>query len=231
MIKEPYNQYEPYTDVVYKLVGYEISCPEFETYPRFSIHPTEESIHHTLEDAEAKIKNTVEEDTWKSYKLWGFFVSEIPFDVTCHGSYCAQRRWTYDCKGERVTEKAISSLYDINRNRQIYWGREEEDCRFKVSDLVEVFCGNHVKLGIVYQMPFDFKFASARLPQTKPDKPMPYHLDDSDDNYYILTLDDEYPDHVDVIDCFPAGSLYLDESVVKELQKKFDIVKLDESKQ
>ena len=39
MIKEPYNQYEPYTDVVYKLVGYEISCPEYETYPRFSIHP------------------------------------------------------------------------------------------------------------------------------------------------------------------------------------------------
>ena len=79
-------------------------------------------------------------------------------------------------------------------------------------------------------MPFDFKFASSRLPQTKPDEPMPYHFDDSDDNYYILTLDDEYPDHVDVIDCFPAGSLYLDESVVKGLQEKFDILKRDESK-
>ena len=34
MIKEPYNQYEPYTDLVYKLVGYDISCPEYEKYLR-----------------------------------------------------------------------------------------------------------------------------------------------------------------------------------------------------
>ena len=231
MIKEPYNQYEPYTDVVYKLVGYEISGPEYETYPRFSIHPTEESIHHTLKEAEAKIKDTLQKGIKKSmYQWWGFFISEIPFDVTCLGSYCGQKMWTYDCKGERVTEKSISSLCDINGDRQIYWGREEEDCRFKVGDLVEVFCGNHVKLGIVYQMPFDFKFTSARLPQTKPDKPLPYHLDDSDDNYIVLTLDDDYPDHEDVINCFPAGSLYLDESVVKELQEKFDRLKRDESK-
>ena len=87
-----------------------------------------------------------------------------------------------------------------------------------------------MKLGIVYQMPFDFKFTSARLPQTKPDKPLPYHLDDSDDNYIVLTLDDDYPDHEDVINCFPAGSLYLDESVVKELQEKFNRLKRDESK-
>ena len=47
MIKEPYNQYEPYTDVVYKLVGYEISGSEYETYPRFSI-----GIHYlTMIDA------------------------------------------------------------------------------------------------------------------------------------------------------------------------------------
>ena len=84
-------------------------------------------------------------------------------------------------------------------------------------------------LGIVYQMPLDFKFTSARLPQTKPEKPLPFHLDDSDDNYIILTLDDDYPDHEDVIDCFPAGSLYLDESVVKELRDKFDRLKHEES--
>ena len=46
----------------------------------------------------------------------------------------------------------------------------------------------------------------------------------------VLTLDDDYPDHEDVINCFPAGSLYLDESVVKELQEKFDRLKRDESK-
>lgn len=63
MIKEPYNQYEPYTDVVYSLAGYDIDYPETETYPRFSIHPTEESIHHTLEDAEAKIAVSAITDT------------------------------------------------------------------------------------------------------------------------------------------------------------------------
>ena len=61
MIIEPYNQYEPYTDVVYSLAGYDIDYPETETYPRFSIHKTEESIHHTLEEAEAKIKKILAE--------------------------------------------------------------------------------------------------------------------------------------------------------------------------
>lgn len=227
MIKEPYNQYEPYTDVVYSLAGYDIDYPETETYPRFSIHKTEVSIHHTLEEAEAKIKKILAEGSLNKRidKWWGFFISEIPFEVTCHRGYCAQKRWSYDGKGNRVTEKAISPLYDINGNRQIYWGREAEDCPFKVGDLVEVFCRSHVTLGIVYQMPLDFKFTSARLPQTKPEEPLPYHLDDSDDNYNILTLDDDFPDHEDVINCFPAGSLYLDESVAKELRDRFDRLK------
>ena len=56
MIKEPYNQYIPYTDVVYCLVGYDIYYPETEMYPRFAVHKTLESLHRTLEDAEVKIK-------------------------------------------------------------------------------------------------------------------------------------------------------------------------------
>ena len=67
MIKESYNQYESYTDVVYKLVGYDISCPEYETYPRFSIHPAEESIYHTLEHVEAKIKETLQKGIKVTY--------------------------------------------------------------------------------------------------------------------------------------------------------------------
>ena len=70
MIKEPYNQYEPYTDVVYKLVGYEISGPEYETYPRLSIHPTEESIHHTPKEAEANIKDTLQKGSKNSMFQW-----------------------------------------------------------------------------------------------------------------------------------------------------------------
>lgn len=81
MIKEPYNQYEPYTDVIYKLVGYEISGPEYETYPRFSIHPTEESIHHTLEEAEAKIKDTLKKGIKVTYTdiLYRRRVTKIAF--------------------------------------------------------------------------------------------------------------------------------------------------------
>ena len=51
MIEQPYNQYEVYTDVVYKLVGYTINHPEDQSYPRFNVHVCEESIHHTLDDA------------------------------------------------------------------------------------------------------------------------------------------------------------------------------------
>ena len=51
---------------------------------------------------------------------------------------------------------------------------------------------------------------------------MTFHLDDSDDCYITVSLTDEYPDHVNVMSCFPAGTLPLDESIVKKLREVFD---------
>ena len=84
---------------------------------------------------------------------------------------------------------------------EIYWGREPEECRFKVGDIVEVCFGNKVELHMIWQLPFNEAYARKNLPANKPDKPMTFHLDDSDDCYITVSLTSEYPDHVDV--CIP----------------------------
>jgi hypothetical protein len=67
-------------------------------------------------------------------------------------------------------------------------------------------------------MPIDFEFASKRLPKEKPEEPLTFHLDDSDDCYQVICLDDEFPDHIDVIDCFPPLAFQLDESYITRLK-------------
>lgn len=90
---------------------------------------------------------------------------------------------------------------------------------FNVGAVVEIpSSGNSVTLGIIWRMPIDFEFASKRLPKDKPEKPLTFHLDDSDDCYQVICLDDEFPDHIDVIDCFPPLPFQLDESYITRLK-------------
>ena len=219
MIEQPYNQYEVYTDVAYKLVGYTINHPEDLSYPRFNVHVCEESIHHTLDDAKRRIDKLISDPDRKFTRWHSFYVSEIPFGVECYRGYDGQRRWSFTGTGDLVAYKAISSLEDINGNREIFWGREKEDCLFNVGDVVEIPSGgNSVTLGIIWRMPIDFEFASKRLPKEKPEEPLTFHLDDSDDCYQVICLDDEFPDHIDVIDCFPPLAFQLDESYITRLK-------------
>lgn len=218
MIKQPYNQYEPYTDVVYRLAGYQIRYPEDEAYPRFAIYLGEESIHRSFEGAKARIDEIAAIDS--PYSKWhSFFIAEVPVGICCFNVYDGQRRWSFTGKGEFVAHKAIASEEDINGNREIYWGREKEDCRFKVGDVVEIFSGTYVELGMIWRLPIDFEYAKNRMPKDKPETPMSFHLDASDDNYIVVTFDGICPDHAEVIDCFPAETLVLDESLVARLQQ------------
>ena len=219
MIEQPYNQYEMYTDVVYKLVGYTINHPEDQSYPRFHVHVSVESIHHTLDDAKRRIDELISNPDTTYSRWYCFYVSEVPFGVECYRRYDGQRRWSFTGAGRPVAYKAISSLEDKNGNREIFWGREKEDCMFKVGDVVEIpSVGNYVTLGIIWRMPIDFEFTSKRLPKEKPEEPMSFHLDDSDDCYQVISLDDEFPDHINVIDCFPPLAFQLDESYVTRLR-------------
>ena len=56
----------------------------------------------------------------------------------------------------------------------------------------------------------------------KPDEVLCFHLDDTDDCYVTVNLTDDFPDHVYVSSCFPAKTLRMDESIVRQLQKVFD---------
>lgn len=230
MIEQPYNQYEPYTDVVYRMTAYSVHHPEDQSYPRFDIYLNAESIHRTYEEAKAQIDTLVAQGRGKWSIWYCFYIAEVPLGVECYRDYDGQRRWSFDNRGGLIAHKSISSLEDRNGNREIFWGREKEDCRFNVGDIIEVPSSDKsVSIGIICKMPIDMDFAKARLPKEKPEEPLPFHLDDSDDNYYVLSLDDDYPDSIDVISCFPASTFHLDESLVSELQDRLEAFRKEQS--
>ena len=224
MIAEPYNQYEAFTDVAYSLLGYSVRHPEDESYPAFRVIQTERSMHHTFEEAKSRIAEIVSiaKENQNFMKWHSFYITEVPFGVCCDDGYDGQRKWSFTGKGEFVAYKYVSSLDDINGNCEIFWGRDEEDCRFQVGDVVELHCGKTVELGMICGMPIDHEFAKSRLPLEKPDSPLPYHLDYSDDNYQVISILDTYVNHAEVIDCFPAETLPLDESLVEKLKKNLE---------
>ena len=228
MINEPYNQYTPYTDVVYRLSGFSVRHPEDEYYPKFPVFQTEGSIHRTFEDAKARIDEIVANAKINNnfIKWQSFYIAEVPIGICCFDTYDGQKHWAFSGSGELIAIKGISTLEDVNGNCQIYWGREESDCRFKVGDVVEICStrgvqlGRGVELGIISAMPINFEHCKKRLPIDQPSEPMGFHLDYSDDNYMAITLDGEYPEPVEVIDCFPAETLPLDETIVAILKER-----------
>ena len=228
MINEPYNQYTPYTNVVYSLTGFSVRHPEDEYYPMFHILQTEGSVHLTFEAAKARIDKIVASSKENNdiIRWQSFYIAEVPIGICCFDVYDGQKRWSFSGKGELVAHKAISTLEDINGNCQIYWGREESECKFKVGDVVEITSyrgaqlGRSVQLGIISALPINFEHCRRRLPADQPSEPMGFHLDYSDDNYMVITLDDEYPEPVEVTDCFPAQTLPLDETIVARLKEK-----------
>ena len=217
----PYNQYEPYEDVIYRLTCCYIYLRDYVTYPRFNVFHNLESLHRSMDDAEQRIKSLIKGKDSRDYLWHSFNIIEIPIGVGYGFDQDGQRWRTYDCHGELVSESKASSLSDRNGNREIYWGREEDECRFRVGDIVEVICGDHVELHMIWKLPFDEAYARKRLPAEKPDEPMSFHPDYSDDCYISFNLTDEYPEHVNVMSCFPAKTLPLDESIVERLKERF----------
>ena len=223
MIKPPYNQYEPYTDILYRLTGYAVTNTADKTYPRFNIYLTEESIHGTYDEAVAKMHDVIENDERYLRKWYCFYISEVPFGVTCTTGTDGQKIWSFNGKGELNAYRGVSSLPDKNGNEEIFWGREDEDCRFKVGDIVEIPAHyNEVSIGIICKMPENFEMVRRTLPEEKPENPLRFHRDSSDDMYKVICIDDELADYYDVIRCFPAETFTLDESYVRKLQECLD---------
>ena len=58
----PYNQYEPYEDVIYRLTCCSASLRDNATYPTFNIFNNMESLHRTIEDAEHRMNSLVKDE-------------------------------------------------------------------------------------------------------------------------------------------------------------------------
>ena len=198
--------YIPYEDVIYRLDGYMISDPEEASYPEFDVYHQEEFLFYTLEEAEAKIAELVAENSEDRYC---FFIREVPVGVHCYHSW-SQRARTYTRDGKLFAESAASKVADKNGNDEPFYGRDEDELQFRLGDLVEVFRGDTVTLEIVCSLPPDRDAVKRRI----------IGLDYSDDCYVTLDGDEGYMEchsHPEIVQCFPANTLKMNEEHKKKL--------------
>ena len=196
--------YRPYKDVIYRLDGYVISDLEEATYPEFELFHKEEIIFHTLEDAERKIAELVEEKTEDRYC---FFIREVPVGVHCYYSY-SQRIWSYTRDGKLNAVSAVSEIEDEDGNPEPFYGRDKNEHHFQPGDFVEVFRGDRVTLEIVVSLPID----KTTLEKRSLASGRKIQLDFTDDGYTTLNGDEGYMQchsHPSVVQCFSANSFRL----------------------
>ena len=200
------ESYIPYEDVIYRLDGYMISDPEEASYPEFDVYHQEEFLFHTLEEAEAKIAELVAENSEDRYC---FFIRQVPVGVHCYHSW-SQRARAYTRDGKLFAESAASKVADKNGNDEPFYGRDEDELQFRLGDLVEVFRGDTVTLEIVCSLPPDRYAVKRRI----------IGLDYSDDCYVTLDGDEGYMEchsHPEIVQCFPANTLKMNEEHKKKL--------------
>ena len=206
--------YIPYEDVIYRLDGYVISDLEEASYPEFDVYHQEEFLFHTLEEAEAKIAELVAENSEDRYC---FFIREVPVGVHCYHSW-SQRARAYTRDGKLFAESAASKVADKNGNDEPFYGRDEDELQFRLGDLVEVFRGDTVTLEIVCSLPPDRDAVKRRI----------IGLDYSDDCYVTLDGDEGYMEchsHPEIVKCFPANTLKMNEEHKKKLLNGYRRVK------
>ena len=204
--------YVPYEDVIYRLDGYVISDLEEASYPVFDVFHKEEILFRTLEEAERKVEELAKENLEDRYC---FFIFEIPVGVHCYHSWF-QRARSYTRDGKLFAESAASGIEDTNGVLEMFKGRDEDELQFRSGDLVEVFRGDCVTLEIVCSLPIDrMEFEKRILAGNRR-----LLLDYTDDSFVTLDGDEGYMEchsHPAIVQCFPAGTLKMNEDFKKKL--------------
>ena len=183
------KEYQPYTDVMYLMTGYLVSDVDEERYPHFDIFMNENILFHTLEEAERKIAELARDEELKDERAC-FFVYEVPVGVNCYPAQ-GQKIRSYTADGELNSESKVSALEDCYGTLELFPGREETECRFKVGDKVVVFWGDHFSFETIYALPVDCAFVKARLQ----DESIAFLPDYSDDCYVTVPDGGDYYDH------------------------------------
>lgn len=226
------------SDVLYKLTAIYYENKKYVRYPRFKVRRQILSYFHSLEDAEKRILELVEDNRktvaegYDGWNYYGFEVKEIPFNADLWWLDDSQRTRTYLEDGSFFTETKVSSLYYHNCSRgcEPFKGRATEECRFKVGDLVEVLNGNIVSLEIVCAIPPTPERVEQIRNRTREDyqqlgvefadEYMCWTLDHTDDSYVTLDGDEGYMEnhsHPFAIRLFPVRS-----KVPTKLQEKLE---------
>ena len=164
----------------------------------------ENILFHTLEEAERKIGELARDEELKDERAC-FFVYEVPVGVNCYPAQ-GQKIRSYTADGELNSESKVSALEDCNGTLELFPGREEAECRFKVGDKVAVFWGDHFSFETIYALPVDSQFVNACLQ----DKHIGILPDYSDDSYITIPEGTDYYDHHNhhlVVNVFPIKGL------------------------
>ena len=111
-------------------------------------------------------------------------------EVNCYPAQ-GQKIRSYTADGELNSESKVSALEDCNGTLELFPGREEAECRFKVGDKVAVFWGDHFSFETIYALPVDSVFVKARLQ----DESIAFLPDYSDDCYVTVLDGGDYYDH------------------------------------
>lgn len=183
------KEYQPYTDVMYLMTGYLVSDVDEERYPQFDIFMNENILFRTLEEAERKITELALDEELKDERAC-FFVYEVPVGMNCYLAQ-GQKVRSYTADGELNSESKVSALEDCTGTLELFPGREETECRFKVGDKVVVFWGDHFSFETIYALPVDSAFVKARLQ----DESIAFLPDYSDDCYVTVPDGGDYYDH------------------------------------
>lgn len=223
------NQYKKATDVFYKLVAICYANKAYARYPCFKVEHRTVGYFHTLADAERRINELVARNIEsiaagaRDEEYYGFVVREIPFDWEIVSDYYSQRTRTYLEDGSFFSETKVSNLgyKDSNGDLEPFKGRDEEECRFREGDLVEVLHPDKVTLEVVLSLPPSttrvkqirhnlFREAGTLYPDLKDEQLQPdmgWTLDYSDDSYVTLDGDEGYManhSHPATIQLFPV---------------------------
>lgn len=227
------NKYEKATDVLYKLVTIRYTNRAYARYPRFKVERSCVGYFHTLKDAEKRIAELVAKDNKRtttcgySCEYYGFMVMEISFEwELINSDYYSQRTRTYLEDGSFLCETKVSNIgYKKNSgDLEPFKGRAEDECQFKVGNLVEVLHGDYVTLEIVLSLPASPAQVEQMCNNVLVSRRC-WSIDYSDDCYVTLDGDEGYMEnhsHPATVQLFPVHrkvSEKLRDKLVRGLEK------------
>lgn len=191
-------------------------------YPKYKVDTFASALAQTIEEAEVLMRKDIgyrkkmkEEDDYPM-DTFCYYISECPVGLMHYErEYLSQRM--YDGEGKFIDQTYCSSGFSLyypgicnepeyeKHPDEIFHGRPEEKIRFHRGDIVEVYCGDEVKLAIVAGTPLTMKWVWNSIPRLQNREigidELPY--DETDDTYTVIDGPGyEYHEHVSAMRVF-----------------------------